>query len=154
MSNEFVILERRRPSAFTVNYDNGLKPLTFHWNGYVQGKKADSKAVPLEVFNHLNMQGTTISAGELVVSEKTPNKEEILDNIMDLEQVVDNSYSHDEIVALLNGNVNKMKAQLKKITVPSQKTFVRDIAESMSDTLTGAKNDFIKEWFKNNLIEE
>lgn len=151
--DELVYLERRRPADFYVNYSNGLKTLTFKWNGFVEGRKIDVKAVPMEVFSELNSQGTTISDGELVVSDQQVNKEEVLSQIIDVEELLENVQSRDEIVEMLSGNINKMKANLKKVTVQAQKSFIKEVADSIEDTLTGAKINYIKEWYAGKVEE-
>ena len=37
-----------------MNYNNGLKSLTFKWLGYTKGRKPHTQAVPREVFDELN----------------------------------------------------------------------------------------------------
>jgi hypothetical protein len=149
-----VFLERRRPSDYYVNYVNGTKTIPFKWNGAKLGRAYDVRAVPREVFDELNMSGDCIRNGELVVSDKQPNKEEILDEILEIETIMENTHTHDEVLAILNGNVNKMKATLKKVTVQSEKAFIADIAETIKDDLSGAKTDFIKAWVKGELETE
>ena len=154
MENEKIYLVRKRPADYYVNYKNGIKNIPYKWNGFVEGRKPHVQAVPREVFDELNMSGNCIRNGELVVADEQPNKEAVMDEILDVQEVLDNSHSHDEIVAILSGNINKMKTALNKVTVNSEKSFIKGVAEDIKDELSGAKTSWIEQWYKYELDEE
>lgn len=152
-NDEKVLLVRNRPADYYVNYHNGLRQMTYRWNGFVKGRKPHVQAVPREVFDFINTSGGTIQTGELVVAPEEPNRDELLGQILDVEEVLQNVHTRDEIVAILNGGIAKMKSELNKITVASEKKFVMDIAEELEDDLSGAKSKWIEAWFKEELVE-
>lgn len=153
MNDEKVLLVRNRPGDYYVNYHNGLRQLTYRWNGFVKGRPAHKLAVPLEVFSFISTSGTTISTGELVIAQDEPKRDEYLEQILDVEEILQNAHTRDEIVAILNGGIAKMKSELKKITVKNEKAFVREVAEELEDELSGAKTKWIEAWYEDEATE-
>lgn len=147
MQEEKIHLERRRHSDYVVNYTMGTNKIPYKWNAFVKGRSPHVLAVPREVFDYLNMSTDCIRNAELVVSEKQPNKAEVEIDIVEVDDISNNSHTHAEIVALLNGNFNKMKSELKKVTVPTEKRFIKSVTEEIKDELNGAKYKFVTEWF-------
>jgi len=143
MEDKKVKLERRRNTAFTVNCPKTNK--TFIWNG-AAGNKIDSKEIPQETYDWLFVSTTTFTSGELVPSELEAIEElqESLDE-EDKERVQNNINTRAEIVELLEGNTNSMKAKLEKITEKSEKTFVIDIAKEIKLD-SAAKREFLSKW--------
>lgn len=127
-----ILLARQRYGNFTVNYDNKK----YKWNG-IKGNVVSKKEVPMDVFDFLQSATSTFQEGELVVIDDKKTKkdkeeiQEILENIPDAELYEVNTHSKDEIIELLNGNINKMKSELKKITSPTEKRFVMDVAREL-----------------------
>lgn len=147
---ETVKLVRKRPSDYTVRYNNGIKDVIYKWVGCKSGAKPFGLSVPREVFDHLNLAGSTISSGALVVDEDQPNKEDILNEVQGLDEAMANSHTAEEIQKLLRGNINSMKKELKLITSRQEKLFVKQIKENLAETegLNNTKIEFIDTWFK------
>lgn len=145
---EMIKLERMRKTAYTVNYptlDGNIK--TYSWSG-IKGKQRSITPVPREVYDWLTLESYCFKEGELVVAKDEPKKEEVEEFIADIEDYKVNSHTEDEIKKILSGNVNKMKAELKKITSESERHFVFEVMESIKDELTNAKTDFVEKWVK------
>ena len=147
--SETVKLTRKRASEYVVNYNNGIKTLQYKWAGTKNGKEF-TLPVPREVFDYLNMNTKAIRTGALVVADSQPNKEEIVNEIIDVEEYQVNSHSRDEIIALLKGNINKMKKELSLITSRQEKMFVKQIKDELvtGEGLNNTKSEFIDEWVK------
>lgn len=148
--NETVMLTRYRTNDYLVNYHNGIKELTYKWYGYKPGSKPHTLAVPREVFDHLNMNTQAIKNGSLRVSDQEPKREEILNEMIDTEEAEKNSKTYEEYVALIKGNMNKMKKELNLITSRQEKRFVKKIKDELEESEEGLNNnkiEFINEWF-------
>lgn len=146
---EKVILARYKNTDFTVNYENKR----YVWAGS-KGNIISKKAVPLDVYEWLAMQTTTMSSGELVLDSSNENLEELKENIYEIEEYEVNSISKEDIAKLLNGNFKKMESELNKIEADSTKRFVLDVAREIG-LESSAKQRFIKEWLGTELtIEE
>lgn len=152
---ETVKLVRKRPSDYTVRYNNGIKDVIYKWVGCKTGAKPFALSIPREVFDHLNLSGSTISSGALVLADEQPNKEELLDEVQGLEEAIANSHTAEEIEKLLRGNINSMKKELKLITSRQEKLFVKQIKEAMAESegLNNTKIEFIDTWFKEEEVE-
>lgn len=153
MEKNTVKLARLRSTEYTVNFDTGIRKLEYKWAGCKKGGKPMVKEVPIEVFDYLNMTTSTLSSGALVIAEEEPKKEEFVELISEVEEYENNSHTHDEIVALLKGNMAKMKKELSAITSKQEKMFVKEIADEISSTegLNNTKLEFIDKWFKDEL---
>lgn len=143
--SEKVKLARYRNTSYFVRYDADGSNRQYTWNGSKNGK-AEIKEVPREVVDWLQMSTICFDRGELVIVEDNETSKEVKDGIVELDTYQNNTHSQDEIEKLLTGNINKMKAELKKITVDSEKQFVIEVATSLKDELTKGKLDFISEW--------
>ena len=146
---EKVILARYKNTDFTVNYENKR----YVWAGS-KGNIISKKEVPLDVYEWLAMQTTTMSSGELVLDSSNENLEELKENIYEIEEYEVNSISKEDIAKLLNGNFKKMESELNKIESDSTKRFVLAVAREIG-LESSAKQRFIKEWLGTELtIEE
>lgn len=146
---EKVILARYKNTDFTVNYENKR----YVWAGS-KGNIISKKEVPLDVYEWLAMQTTTMSSGELVLDKSNENIEELKENIYEIEEYEVNSISKEDIAKLLNGNFKKMESELNKIEVDSTKRFVLAVAREIG-LESAPKQKFIKEWLGTELtIEE
>ena len=149
--SETVKLTRKRPTDYYVNYNNGIKNIPYKWSGATT-KKEHTLQVPREVFDWLNMNTTAIKSGDLVIADTEPLKDEIINNeIVDAEEYLANSHSRDEIIALLKGNINKMKKELNLVTSRQEKQFVKQIADELNNSeegLNSTKYNFIVDWVK------
>lgn len=146
---EKVILARYKNTDFTVNYENKR----YVWAGS-KGSIISKKEVPLDVYEWLAMQTTTMSSGELVLDSSNENLEELKESIYEIEEYEVNSISKEDIAKLLNGNFKKMESELNKIETDSTKRFVLEVAREIG-LESSAKQRFIKEWLGTELtIEE
>lgn len=146
---EKVILARYKNTDFTVNYENKR----YVWAGS-KGNIISKKEVPLDVYEWLAMQTTTMSSGELVLDSSNENLEELKENIYEIEEYEVNSISKEDIAKLLNGNFKKMESELNKIETDSTKRFVLAVAREIG-LESAPKQKFIKEWLGTELtIEE
>lgn len=127
--SDTIKLARYRNYGYTVNYNtmDGMYR-TYLWSGSKNGK-ADIKAVPEEVVQYLMMDTTAFRDGELAIVEDSNKTKEIVDNLDP--EYKNNSHSHEEVVKLLQGNTNKMKAELKKITNKEELRYVCDVAKEI-----------------------
>ncbi|PKR82854.1 hypothetical protein [Heyndrickxia camelliae] len=140
-----VKLARHRNTSYFVRYTADGSNRQWSWAGSRNGK-VDVKEVPKEVVEWLQMNSICFDKGELVIVEDNETTKEIKDGIVEIDTYENNTHSKEEIEKLLNGNINKMKAELKKITVDSEKQFVIEVASSLKDDLTKGKLDFLSEW--------
>lgn len=153
--SEIVKLTRKRPTEYVVNYNNGIKNIPYKWAG-ATSKKEHTIPVPREVFDWLNMSTKAIKSGALAIAKDEPLKDEIINEIVDVEEYQANSHSRDEIIALLKGNLNKMKKELETITSKQEKTFIKQIADELKaseDGFNTTKYEFINNWAKANSEE-
>lgn len=138
-------LARHRNTSYFVKYDADGSNKQYTWAGSRNGK-IDVKEVPKEVVEWLQMNSICFDKGELVIVEDNEVSKEIKDGIVEVDVYENNTHSKDEIVALLNGNINKMKKEFGKITVDSEKNFVIEVASELKDDLTKGKLDFLSDW--------
>jgi hypothetical protein len=138
-------IARYRFAPYIVNYitNGGIK--TYTWTGS-KGNKVDIKSIPEEVVDWLVMNSSCFREGELVIIEDTKEAKEIVENIDDVEEYRVNSHSKEEAVKLLEGNANKMKSELNKITNKDAKKFFIDVAKEIKLD-SSAKQSFLAEWF-------
>ncbi|MFS0657363.1 hypothetical protein AB1L07_01895 [Niallia alba] len=140
-----VKLGRYRNTSYFVRYDGDGSNRQYTWNGSKNGKP-DVKEVPREVVEWLTMSTICFDKGELVIMDQNETTTELKDGIAEIETYENNTHSHEEIKKLLEGNINKMKASLNKITVDSEKQFVLEVAATLKDDLTKGKIDFLANW--------
>ncbi|MEM5009251.1 hypothetical protein WKH57_00890 [Niallia taxi] len=143
--SEKIKLARYRNTSYFVRYDADGASRQYTWNGSKNGKP-EIKEVPREVADWLAMSSICFDKGELVIIDDNDTTTEIKDGISELEAYENNTHTQEEIEKILTGNINKMKAELKKITVDSEKQFVIEVASSFKDDLTKGKLDFLAEW--------
>lgn len=141
---ETIKIARLRNFPYTVNYmvNGGLK--TYQWAGS-KGDKLDIKEIPVEVVDWLIMTSKCFKDGELKIIEDSAEAKEIASNIDDIESYSNNTHTRDEIIKVLQGNFNKMKSVLEKITVQSEKQYVLDVAREIKLDVA-SKQKFLAEW--------
>ncbi|MNK45794.1 hypothetical protein D3C87_645650 [compost metagenome] len=137
-------IARYRNCPYTVNFtvNGGLK--TYQWAGS-KGDKADIKQIPVEVADWLIMTSKCFKDGELKILEDSETAKEIVSNIDDIDSYNNNSHTREDIVKILQGNFNKMKSELEKITVQSEKQYVLDVAKETKLDVA-SKQKFIADW--------
>lgn len=143
--SEKVKLARYRNTSYFVRYDADGSSRQYSWNGSKNGKP-DIKEVPREVVDWLSMNSICFDKGELVILEDNETAKEIKDGIVEIETYENNTHTQEEIEKILTGNINKMKSELNKITVDSEKQFVIEVASSLKNELTKGKLDFLAGW--------
>ncbi|WP_368900849.1 hypothetical protein [Oceanobacillus oncorhynchi] len=142
-----VKLERRRKTGYFVRAFTSQGEKQYVWSGIKNGR-TDVKEVPDEVYEYLTMNSVCFDKGELAVFESDKTKKSNLEqSIGDQESYKQNSHTQKEIQDILNGHHMKMKSELNKITVDSEKDFVIDVAKDMADKLAKGKIDFLAEWY-------
>jgi hypothetical protein len=136
---------RYRTTPYIVNYitNGGIKP--YIWSGS-KGNKVDIKEVPVEVVDWLIMNSACFRDGELAIIEDSEEAKEIVENIDNVEEYRNNTHSKEEIIQLLNGNINKMKSVLNKITNKGEKKFVIEVAKEIKLD-SNAKLTFLADWY-------
>lgn len=144
---EKIKLARHRNTSYFVRYDADGSNRQWNWSGCRNGK-IDVKDVPKEVVEWLQMNSICFDKGELVIVDDNEVTKEVKEGIVEIDAYKNNTHSEDEIKKILSGNINKMKAELKKITVDSEKQFVIEVASSLKDELTKGKLDFLSEWME------
>lgn len=144
MNNTGVKIARLRNFPYTVNFtvNGGLK--TYQWAGS-KGDKQDIKEIPNEVVDWLIMTSRCFKDGELKIIEDTKESVEIVSNIDDIESYRNNCHTREEIIKILNGNFNKMKSELEKITVQSEKQYILDVAREIKLDVA-SKQKFVADW--------
>lgn len=135
-----VILERHKPSEYTVNFEGKR----YIWAGS-KGDKVGSRTVTSDLFDYLSMFTSCFTDGELVIGEKTPNAKELKEDMYGKEEYEANALTKKEVVSLLKGTQKKMETELNKITSDSTKKYVIDVAKEIGlDNYN--KQKFLKEW--------
>lgn len=143
-----IVLGRYRTTEYIVNYDNKK----YAWAGS-KPNKIDKKSVNEEVYNFLQMNTSCFSDGELVIIPQVEEDNELLEEIVDKESYLANTHTREEIVKILEGNINKMKSELNKITNKEEKQFVLNVAKEIKlDSST--KRKFLVEWVGTQLNTE
>lgn len=142
---EKVKLKRVRKLPYKVNYptDSGVR--SYAWAG-AQGKRFDTKEVPVEVFDWLSFNTSTFRNGELVVVEDSEEAKELVETLSDVEEYRANTREPEDIEKILRGNIMKMKKELNEITSKSEKRNVLEIAKELKDELPNGKLKAIAEW--------
>lgn len=143
---EKIVLGRYKNSDFVVNYDR--KKIV--WQG-AKGKVISKKEISLELFDYLQASTTTFKDGELVIIPKNNSKEEkerieeVIEFLPDVDDYKSNVHTKEEVEKLLNGNINVMKKELKKVTSVSEKRFIMGVAKELNID-SSAKRKFLIEW--------
>lgn len=145
---EKVMLGRYRNTEYIVNFDNKK----YLWMGS-KGKKIDQKEVPMDLYNYLQMSTTCFAKGELVIIPRNDEEKELVEEIVEKEEYLANTHTREEVIKLLEGNTNKMKAELEKITRKEEKQFVINVAKEINLD-SAAKRKFLVEWLGTQLNTE
>jgi hypothetical protein len=143
---ELIKVARQRTSQYIVNYPTntgGLK--TYIWAGS-KGLKVDIKPLPSEVVEYLLLNSMCFRDGELKIIEDTPTAKEVVESIDDVEEYRNNSHTKEEAIKILEGNFNKMKTELNKITNKQEKKFFVDVAKEI-ELDANSKLKFISDWY-------
>lgn len=143
---EKVLLERRKNTEYTVNFENKK----YVWAG-CKGSMTSKKEVPVDVYDFLAMFTTCLTKGELVLIEKTDEDKERVAQLPDKEEYLANSLSKEEVIKILKSkSIKVMTEELNKITSDSTKRFVLDVAKEIN-LENSNKRLFIKEWLGSDL---
>lgn len=137
---------RYRTAPYIVNYptnNGGIK--TYQWSGS-KGDKVDIKPLPQEVVDYLLINSACFRLGELKIIEDTPVAKEVVESIDDVEEYLNNTHTKEEAVKILEGNFNKMKTELKKVTNKDEKKFFVDVAKEIKLD-SNSKLKYIAEWY-------
>jgi len=128
-SGKLIKVARHRNYPFIVNYnlDNGTRR-TWEWSGS-KNDKTDTKQIPEEVVQHLIMNTTAFSDGDLKIIEDSEEAKDMVDNLG--EDYKNNAHSKEEISKLLTGNFNKMKSEISKITNKQELSFICEVAKEI-----------------------
>jgi hypothetical protein len=139
-------IARYRTSPYIVNFlSNGGSTKSYSWTGS-KGNKIDIKPIPEEVVDWLVMNSVCFRDGELAIIEDTEQAKEIVTNIDDVEEYKNNTHSKEQAIKILEGNINKMKAELKKVTNKGEMKFFIDVAKEINLD-SSSKQSFLAEWF-------
>lgn len=149
-----VILQRKQPTEFVINYpygERGNKEIKIMGT---RGERISEKAVPLEIFEWLQQYTRTFEMGELLIKE-TDDEEinYIKENIEDVEKVEESAFTVAEIKAILEtGNHLTLKKKLKELIEDKNETLTKSIKRQFV-TIAGevgvdssAKRKIISEW--------
>ena len=136
---------RYRTSPYIVNFETNGGIKSYSWTGS-KGKKIDIKELPEEVIEWLTMNSVCFRDGELAIIEEDEKSKDAVANIDDVEEYKNNSHSKEEAAKLLEGNINKMKTELKKVTNKDEKKFFIEVAKEI-EIDSNAKLNFLAEWF-------
>ncbi|MGG2091247.1 hypothetical protein AB1283_00590 [Bacillus sp. S13(2024)] len=136
---------RYRTTPYVVNFITTSGTRTYSWLGS-KGNKIDIKPIPTEVLDWLVMDSVCFRDGELVIIEESEEAKEIVSNLDDVEEYKNNTHSKEEVIKILEGNFNKMKSELGKITNQSEKKFFIDTAKEINLDSNG-KLTFLSEWY-------
>lgn len=138
-------IARYRNFPYIVNYPvNGGGLKTFKWAGS-KGNKVDVVDLPTEVIDWLLMSSSCFSDGELVIVEDSDKAKEVISIIDEEDSYNNNTHTREEIIKILEGNINKMKTELNKITVQAEKQYVLEVAKEIKLDVA-SKQKFIAEW--------
>lgn len=150
MEDQKVRVARKRGAPYTVNC-----PRTKRIFRFAASKKnfEDVKSLPHETYMYLKDETTALDMGELVVVDEVVSKEfkEQMSEA-DFEKINENIHSREEVVALLEGNANTMKAELKKITEESEKNFINQVASEIKLD-SQAKLTFLAQWVNPSVVD-
>lgn len=153
MNNE-VILQRKQPVDFIINYpygEHGNKEYRFMGT---KNNKIFERPIPMEVFDWLVQNTTTISHGELII-KPTENEDinYVRESIEDIEAIEKSVHTFDEIKAILeDGNHNKLKKALNDLLKDVPEKMQREVKNNVVNIAaevgidSSAKRKVICEW--------
>lgn len=143
--SEKIKLARYRRTPYFVRCEVGGSEKQYTWNGS-RGDRVDTKDIPREVVDYLTMNTRCFDQGELVIVEDKEKIDEIKDGIADKDAYEKHIHSREEIEKILKSSLPKMKKSLDEIEIDSEKQFVIDVAQEMSDDLPTGKVKALAEW--------
>lgn len=152
---EKIKLENHRLSDYYLNYVSADKVKSYHFPGAVNGR-VSSKLVDKDIVEHLTMTSSCFKNGDLIIVGEPDVVEDIKEGIADVEEYEANALTREKALSILQGNANKMKAELNKVTSQDSKAFVIDLAKEIKLD-SNAKLTFLAEWFgvkKSDLFDE
>ena len=157
MEDKKVVLIRKQPAPFIVNYpfgENGTIK-TYTWQG-TNGKVLNERPVPFDVFDWIQNYTTTLTSGALIIKETDDEDiNEIKENIPDIAEIESSILTKDEVIEMLEkGNHLTLKKALKDLDTKTpdtvkeaQKKYVIGIASEMGiDSV--AKRQALVQWAK------
>lgn len=146
--SELVKVERKQGIAYVVNVpliSGGNKKWT--WQAAKNGKSY-VQSIPKDHYDWIVNNTISFELGELRLCDDQANKEELLEQISDVESYQNNSHTREEIINLLKkGQLTKIKKELGLITSSSEKKFVFDIFQEIKEDLVGSKINLVEEWY-------
>lgn len=121
MENKGVVLQRKQPREFVINYpygDRGNKEYKFMGT---RGDRIYEREVPMDVFEWLTQYTTTIKDGELIIKpEEIESNEDVYyirEGIENIDQMEEAILTKEEIIKILEtGNHNVLKKKLRELT--------------------------------------
>lgn len=121
MENKGVILQRKQPREFVINYPYGERGNKEYKFMGTRGDRIYEREVPMDVFEWLTQYTTTIKDGELIIKPEEVEKNEdvfyIREGIDNIEQIESSILTKEEIINILEkGNHNVLKKALKELT--------------------------------------
>ncbi|HCL4447330.1 TPA: hypothetical protein N2D16_002936 [Clostridium botulinum] len=144
MEENNIKVARYKNLPYGVYYeDNGIKK-PYKWSGS-KGNILDIKPVPESVVNWIMQNAKTFDDAELVIIEDTEEAQEIAENIENIEDIKENLYTRQEVEDILTGNFMKMKSDLEKVTLKTEKDFICRVAQEIGIDSMG-KQKFLAEW--------
>ena len=155
MEDKNVVLLRKQPMPFVVNYPSFEgKTKEYVWTGTV-GKTVNKRPVPYEVFEWLKNNTSTFESGELIL-EQTDDEEVLYakETIQGIEEIEECVLTKEEIKELLEkGNHLTLAKSLKKLTdgdkaegfISSTRRYVLEVAQEIGID-SSAKRKAIAQW--------
>lgn len=125
---EKVILERHRPTSYTVNFENKR----YEWLGSKNGVPSVKK-IPREVYDFIAMGTSALESGKLVLSKKMTDEltEDLIGEIPDVEEYKKNALTREEIEKMLKGNLKSLEKAFSEIKESSTKQFIYKVAKEI-----------------------
>lgn len=125
---EKVILERHRPTSYTVNFENKR----YEWLGAKNGKPS-IKEIPREVYDFIAMGTSALESGKLVLGKKISEelKEDLISEIPDVEKYEKNALTKEEVEKMLKGNLKSLEKAFSEIEENSTKQFIYEVAKEI-----------------------
>ncbi|BAO04899.1 uncharacterized protein yonA [Clostridium botulinum B str. Osaka05] len=144
MEENKIKVARYKNLSYGVYYeDQGIRK-PYIWSGS-KGKLIDTKEIPETVVNWLIQNSNAFDDAELVIIEDTEQAKEIVGNIENIEEIKENIYTRKQVEEILAGNFMKMKSDLEKVTLKTEKDFICRIAKEIGIDSVG-KQKFLAEW--------
>ncbi|NFH40686.1 hypothetical protein [Clostridium sporogenes] len=144
MEENKIKVARYKNLSYGVYYeDQGIRK-PYIWSGS-KGNLIDTKEIPETVVNWLIQNSNAFDDAELVIIEDTEQAKEIVGNIENIEEIKENIYTRKQVEEILAGNFMKMKSDLEKVTLKTEKDFICRIAKEIGIDSVG-KQKFLAEW--------